>query len=220
MFHYVYRIKNLELNMHYYGVRSSKIEPQEDIGIFYFSSSSNKDFLFEQKLFPEKFKYKIVKIFENRTDAVEFEIKLHNKFNVGVNEMFYNRSKQTSVGWDMTGTRASEESKMKMSESSKGENHPNFGKRGEGTTNFGKTHSDKTKAKMGEDRTGEKNAMYGKTHSDESKSKMSAAQKVKQRFHCIYCNGFYTQSNITRWHNEMCKFKDRRESCDDHDPMR
>ena len=34
---------------------------------------------------------------------MKLEIKLHNKFNVGVNESFYNKVKQTSTGFDTTG---------------------------------------------------------------------------------------------------------------------
>lgn len=35
-FHYVYRITNTKINKHYYGVRSSNIEPYKDLGIKYF----------------------------------------------------------------------------------------------------------------------------------------------------------------------------------------
>lgn len=104
-YHYVYRITNTIINKHYYGVRSSKIEPKLDLGIDYFSSSSDKEFIKEQKLNKDIFKYKIVKIFDNREDAVEMEIKLHNKFSVHINESFYNKSKQTAKGFDRNGVK-------------------------------------------------------------------------------------------------------------------
>ena len=102
-YHYVYRITNIQINKHYYGVRSSKVEPKLDLGIKYFSSSTNKDFIKEQKENKTIFKYKIIKQFENRIDAMNFEIKLHKKFEVGINESFYNKSKQTSSGFDTSG---------------------------------------------------------------------------------------------------------------------
>lgn len=37
-FHYVYRITNLVEGKHYYGVRSSKVSPFNDLGTKYFSS--------------------------------------------------------------------------------------------------------------------------------------------------------------------------------------
>ena len=62
MFYYVYRITNKLLNKHYYGYRSSKIEPILDIGIRYFSSSTNKDFINDQKDNPLHYKYKVIRI--------------------------------------------------------------------------------------------------------------------------------------------------------------
>lgn len=102
-FHYVYRITNKELNKHYYGVRTSKVEPKLDLGIIYFSSSKDKKFISEQKEKPSIFKYKVIKIFETREEAIILEIKLHSKFDVGMNISFYNRSKQTSTKFDTSG---------------------------------------------------------------------------------------------------------------------
>jgi len=101
--HYVYRITNVELNKHYYGTRSSKIEPKEDLGTYYFSSSTDKSFIELQKSCPSAFKYKIIKQCKSRKDALRLEIKLHDKFDVGVNESFYNKAKQTSLRFDTTG---------------------------------------------------------------------------------------------------------------------
>jgi len=104
MKHYVYRITNTKLNKHYYGTRTSKNKtPEEDIGIYYFSSSKDKDFIKDQKENPQDYKYKVIKKFNTRKEALKLEIKLHNKFNVGINESFYNRSKQSSSKFDTTG---------------------------------------------------------------------------------------------------------------------
>ena len=53
------------------------------------------------------------------------------------------------------GMKHSEESRMKRSESTKGENHPRWGKTGENHPNYGKTHSDESKKKMSEVLKGE-----------------------------------------------------------------
>ena len=100
---YVYRITNKETNMHYYGSRVSVKSPKEDLGIVYLSSSYNKEFISEQKADKNKFKYKVVRVCSNNVDKQLFESYLHEKFNVGVNSLFYNMVKQTVEGFDSTG---------------------------------------------------------------------------------------------------------------------
>jgi len=101
--------------MHYYGKRSSKAHPSEDIGVKYFSSSSDRMFIAEQKEYPGNFKYKVVRIFERSEDALLFEIKLHEKFQVDTHQSFYNKSKQTSSKWTTTGKTTSEETRRLLS---------------------------------------------------------------------------------------------------------
>ena len=98
-YHYVYRITNRMKGKHYYGVRSSEVEPKCDLGVVYFSSSKDKEFINEQITNKENFKYKVVKTFNTREDAMNYEIQLHDMFNVGVNPYFYNMCKQTSIGF-------------------------------------------------------------------------------------------------------------------------
>src|SRR5574344_2071036 len=96
-YHYVYRITNTKEQKHYYGVRSSKVEPKLDLGIKYFSSSTDKEFIQEQKENKSIFKYKIIRKFNSRKEANKFEIDLHWRFDVARNESFYNRAKATLV---------------------------------------------------------------------------------------------------------------------------
>jgi len=103
MYHYVYRISHLLKGKHYYGTRSSKCKPLADLGIKYFSSSSDKEFIHEQHTTPENFKYKVVREFSSRVDAITLEVALHTKFNVGVSPMFYNKVCQTTTKFDVTG---------------------------------------------------------------------------------------------------------------------
>lgn len=103
-FHYVYRITNIVAQKHYYGKRNCSTEPKLDLGIKYFSSSKDKLFIVEQKTNPQNFKYKIIRLFNTVEEATAFEIRLHNKFDVGINPSFYNRSKQTSTKFSFDGT--------------------------------------------------------------------------------------------------------------------
>lgn len=112
-YHYTYRITNIKDRMYYYGVHSCNCLPKEDIGVKYFSSSKNKEFIKDQKENPQDFKYKVLKIFSTRKEAIEHEIFLHKKFNVKLHKQFYNRSNQTSNGFDTTGKEKSQESKKK-----------------------------------------------------------------------------------------------------------
>jgi hypothetical protein len=106
-YHYTYRITNIVEKKYYYGVHSCDCLPKEDIGVKYFSSTK-PEFVKDQKQNHQNYKYKVIKIFKTRKEAVEHEIFLHNKFEVGKNPKFYNGAKQTSTGFDRTGTKASE----------------------------------------------------------------------------------------------------------------
>lgn len=99
MYYYVYRITNKLLNKHYYGSRGSKIEPELDLGIKYFSSSTDKNFIKDQKLNNTNYKYKIIKTFLNRKDMIKFESLLHKKFDVRNNKNFYNKANQTETSF-------------------------------------------------------------------------------------------------------------------------
>ena len=128
-YHYTYRITNIVEKKYYYGVHSCNCLPKEDIGVKYFSSSKNKAFKDDIKENPQNYKYKVVKIFSTRKEALEHEIFLHAKFNVGVNKKFYNGSKQTSTKFDTTGITYSDERKKHLSWLFSPENNPFYGKK-------------------------------------------------------------------------------------------
>lgn len=113
-YHYIYRITNLKLNRHYYGARTSNVVPELDLGVKYFSSSKDKSFIEDQKSNPQDYKYKVIRTFKTRKEAIKLEIKLHDRFDVGINESFYNRSKQSSIGFDTTGMIMSKETIQKQ----------------------------------------------------------------------------------------------------------
>lgn len=118
--HYVYRITNTKLNKHYYGTRTTGISPRKDLGIKYFSSSSDTQFREDQKNNPQHYKYTIVSEFDSREAAMRLEIKLHDKFDVGINESFYNKCKATTTGFDVTGRHHDEYAKAKLSKAHTG----------------------------------------------------------------------------------------------------
>ena len=192
-YHYVYRITNTSIKKHYYGVRSSEIDPKLDLGVKYFSSSTDKEFIKEQQENRHIFKYKIVKQFDSRKEAVCLEIKLHNKFEVAKNESFYNRAKQTSTGFDPTGSKLSDERKKQISESCKGRIFSESSKQKIRERATGRKHSiasinkmkelksnvsDETKAKIS-------SSKKGQTHTEETKQKMSETRRGEKN--AMYC---------------------------------
>lgn len=175
-YHYTYRITNIKDRMYYYGVHSCDCHPKEEIGIKYFSSSKNKDFIKYQKENPQYYKYKIIKIFKTRREAIEHEIFLHNKFNVGVNNKFYNKSMQTSIRFDTSG-RTSVKDKDGNTFLVNVDN-PRFLSGELVSTNKGRS----------KDHSGSKNPNYGKTTPQETRDKISYTLK----------NNGYTDSAETR----------------------
>ena len=176
-YHYVYRITNTQEKKHYYGVRSSKVEPKLDLGIKYFSSSTDKGFIKEQKENKTIFKYKIIKQFNSREEANYFEIRIHEKFNVSFNESFYNRARSTSSGFCIEGTSHSEKTKAKISKSQTGRILSE-----ETKAKMSKPKSEETKSKIRETKRGRKHteetkAKMSKPKSEEAKAKMSQAKQ-------------------------------------------
>lgn len=178
-YHYVYRITNIQEGMHYYGSRTSLCPPIEDIGIKYFSSSKDEDFIKSQKMNPERYRYKIVRVLDSREEALKLEIKLHEKFNVGINESFYNRAKQSSVGFDRSGVRLTNEHKTLISKSLKGRifSQETLNKISNKLQN--RIFSDEHRAKLSERKSGENNPMFGHKLSDERKYQISLIHKNK-----------------------------------------
>jgi hypothetical protein len=224
-YNYVYRITNKVEQKHYYGVRSCNVEAKLDLGIKYFSSSRDKEFKDDQKNHPENYKYKIVRICSTRKEGDALEIKLHEKFNVGINESFYNKSTRTSMGFTFSGGKHTLETKLKMSEAKLGEKNPMFGKElspehKQKLSEAKQNMSDETRQKMSEAHTGVpksdetrqklSEAMKGKEHTDESRQKMSEAKLgvSQEQVQCPHCGKIGGKSLMARWHFDNCKYKE------------
>ena len=218
-YHYVYRITNKVCRKHYYGVRSSNNHPKQDIGIQYFSSSYDKDFIKDQKENPANFKYKIIFICKTRHDCLQIEIKLHSKFNVSSNTSFYNKAKQLSNGFDCSGILLTEEHKKKI-----------------GLRHLGKFVSNETKERISAnhaDVSGTNNPMYGNPsamrgkvsvqvigtdirqvietteyHKHREKYVLTSNLRPKKPFKivaCPHCGKQGKGSNMSRYHFNNCK---------------
>lgn len=214
MNHYVYRITNIILNKHYYGKRSTKINPKSDLGIKYFSSSKDRKFLLDQKKNPDNYKYKIILQCKSSEEALLKEIYLHNKFNVGKNKYFYNKVKQSSKKFDTTGLcLLSKKEKLKRSKLWKednpnnyrklsGKNNPMFGIHRFGKDNpfYGRKHSLKTKIKISK-------ANKGRKVSLKTKKLLSSQRKgvPKTKMKCPYCDIEMSIRNLKVLHIPKCE---------------
>lgn len=101
--HYTYMITELNTGRMYIGVRSTSNKPEYDLGVEYFSSSLNSEFIFEQKHNPANYKYEILNVFDTRLEAVNHEIELHDIYDVGYSDEFINFSNSKSTNFDMHG---------------------------------------------------------------------------------------------------------------------
>lgn len=117
--HYTYLISNIKENKHYIGSRTCKKNstPETDLGFKYFSSSTDEEFIQDQKVNPQDYTYQIINRFQLRKEAVWNEICLHKIFDVGVNPDFYNKVRQASNGFSADkGSKAQENRFKTMSE--------------------------------------------------------------------------------------------------------
>ena len=216
-FHYVYRITNLVENKHYYGKRSSKINPHSDIGIKYFSSSGDKTFINDQKENPDHYKYKVLLCFENRKEALNFEVFIHKYFDVRNHSKFYNAANQTSNGFDYdpTGTTLSEETKSKISKTLTGHKHSIETRKKISNGNInpswetrkkmserrkGTTLSEETKSKISKTLTGFKRSEESRANYSAAKQNVTAITREKlssSRKNMVNCFDLIQQTHVT-----------------------
>ena len=187
LYHYTYIITNVVENKYYIGCRSCAVRPENDLGVRYFSSSKDTNFIQDQKTNPQNYKYKILARFESRELAIRLEIKLHNIHDVAVNPRFYNKAKQTSIGWDTTGTSLSASHKNTIVTKLKDwmlvpENKDKFISCLKGRIVSEETRKKISIANKGNTphNKGGTSHMKGKTHTEDTKAKMSAARKGKK----------------------------------------
>lgn len=119
MYHYTYRLtinNNTDSRKYYIGARSCTEYPTNDN---YFGSCKTL-LAWIKKHGTEGIVKEILAIYGKRQDAIEHEINLHNYFDVAKNVEFWNKAKQTAIGFDTTGTKQTEELKLQKSLKTKG----------------------------------------------------------------------------------------------------
>ena len=195
MNHYTYLLQSKENDMMYIGVRSCECSPEVDN---YWGSSKHLPKNVSEVC--DKF---ILGTFDTRQDAVADEIRRHNINDVVISDVFWNKAKQTSVGFDTTnrirpeGERVSIKLRQTLNNSFQG-----------------KTHSDEYKSRLSEEFKGEGNPFYGKKHSEASRKSMSISRtgegnhmygRKLEVVECPHCNTKGAGGSMKRWHFDNCK---------------
>jgi len=187
-FFYVYRITNIQENKHYYGSKYSKKTaiaiPKEHIGSIYFSSSTDKEFIKDQKEKPHLFKYKVIKVFNTPEQAIALEIRLHAKFDVKNHTSFYNNANQTSTRFNGINKGSITIHQGKLEKKINPDDLSEYQEAGWIKGSSKETIAKRTAAQSGLKRSVETRdkmsaAQTGKTLSDEHKAKLSAAKTGK-----------------------------------------
>lgn len=215
--HYVYRVSNIEGNVHYYGSRVASDENLEDDFWNYGSSGKLKEDIL--KYGSDKYKLKIIKKFDNYGDRIIYESFLHQYFDVRNHEMFANKANQKPFGFRCF---FDDEKKRLYSQKFSGENNPFFGQKHSSDTiehlkrvwdERGQEYrSRRTKSGWTPERKSnqsERLRQENPAKRQEVKDKMSKAwtHERKTAYTCQYCGMKNNKTNHKRWHNEKCKKK-------------
>jgi len=210
MNHYVYLIekKNALSNQekYYIGVRSC----EELIGDDSYMGSSK--YLTEEveTLGVDQFNKIILKRFSNREEAVQYEIDMHNEFDVANNPLFFNKVKQTVVSFTpgagennyFYGKKHTLESRQKMSEILKTKDcRPK-------TTNKGKKFPEAGPKISAAKKEWFKNNIHPRKlikPSEEQKQAWALNFKNHIKIKCNHCDKTGSIANMKRWHNDNCK---------------
>jgi hypothetical protein len=213
MNHYVYLIeqRNALPNeaKYYIGVRSCKCKIGED----QYMSSSKTLKKHVKNVGRENFNKIILKRFDNRQDAMQHEIDLHEQFDVANNKQFFNIVKQKTIGLGpgagelnpFYGKKHTEEYKQRQSSLLKTKNTTPK------KTRLGEKHTIKTVELMSRVRkewmANNEHPMLGVKRTKEMRLNSSQGALTQQKAKCIHCGIITIPGNIKRWHNDNCKKK-------------
>ena len=176
--HYVYAIVN-KINLKlYFGSHS-----WEGTGVdknYYGSGTAIKRAV--RKYGKDNFIVYPIKFYDTVEECRQAEEELLTKYDIANNQYCYN-IKNGAVGWtseDMTGEKHpfygkhhTEEARKKLSQAKKGENNPQYGKRGKDAPMYGKHHTEETKQKIAR-------ANKGLKRSEEIRLKLSQAKNYRK----------------------------------------
>ncbi len=203
MNHYTYQITKISIQKHYIGAKSCEELPVDNIGYKYFSSSTNLEFIQDQKNNTDDYSYTVLREFDSREEAISHEIYLHNYNDVAKNPKYYNKAKQTSTGFDTSGC----EPWNKGRSMEPGEHW-----------NLGNETPESTKQKMRNnmpDHSGKNNPRFGKNPNEnlsaeklkENGLSKSKKMKHKPKCQCEHCDKFYDKGNYIKNHGDKCNNK-------------
>ncbi len=173
--------------MHYYTYAYLR----EDRTPYYIGKGKGSRIYSKQRsIKPPKDKSRIIFLKQNLTEEEAFKHEIYMIFLYGRKDLgtgiLHNR---TGGGDGSSGAIRSDETRRKMSEAHKGENHPMYGKTLSEETrkklsesHKGKIHSEEHRRKNSETKKGENNHNYGKIHSEKTRRKMSESQKVENHY--------------------------------------
>ena len=160
---YTYFIQRKSDGMKYHGVRwGNKISPNKDFGKKYFGSSVSSNFSKEFENNKNNFIYRLAWTFENKEDAINYEVKINKK--IFKKNDWANKNAFPAIHYDVhpyLGKKRPVEFKKKLKEWNL-----------KYSPRRGIKHSEETILKI-------KNSLLGKTHTEQSKIKMSKNRKGK-----------------------------------------
>ena len=136
---------------------------------------SYKESLYDQHIYLSRVPLRLPhhkSIFDSREEASQLEIHLHMLYDVGCNPYFYNKTRATSSGFCMYGTKASLKTRKKLSEAHTGKTHSPETRMKISEGNTGKIVSLDTRMKLSKAMTGRG---LGRTLTPEHKQKISKA---------------------------------------------
>lgn len=110
MHHYTYKI-HYSTGKYYIGVRTSKCKPEDDTKYLGSSKYTPNDLVIKKEILAE---------FSTRAEAIAHEVELHKFYDIAKNPNFYNRAKQTSKKFDVTGIKQTKEHSEKIANSLRG----------------------------------------------------------------------------------------------------
>ncbi len=166
MYHYIYKMTDPNTDDFYIGRRSSKIKPELDITYRGSMSSWTIEENFNKEILIKEILVKDIKTFEYLCE-LESSI-IESVIKDPLNKNAYIPAK----GFYRKGPH-SEKTKKQISEKTKGENNPMYGKMQSEEGRLKISESNKRADHPNNNRDGVKNPFYGKSHSEEHKKRLS-----------------------------------------------
>jgi len=170
---YTYLIKHIPTGKVYYGFRAAnKVDPEQDLWNYYFTSSSKIQQLIEETGV-DSFEVQVRKVFETKEQATKWETKVLRRCKVLTDDRWIN---QNVAGYIVP----TEESCKKISDF-----HKDKPKTEEHKQNLSKVQKGSKRPwsvnNLPKDCKGENNGMYGKKHSEETKTKIAEKAKIRMQ---------------------------------------